>query len=98
MDLFVVEVGCRLVSDGVFEMRKVEVLEMMRETEPQGLKWCSNDGTIQLGDNHFARRLNNSTSGVVNDNVIDAGLTIPSQLSHYRAKPFVRPRQLREIF
>ena len=38
MDLFIVEVGCRLVSDGVFEMRKIEVLEMMRETDPERLK------------------------------------------------------------
>jgi hypothetical protein len=38
MDLLVVKVGCRLVSDGVFEMRKLEVLELMRETDPEGLK------------------------------------------------------------
>jgi hypothetical protein len=38
MNLLVVKVGCRLVSDGVFEMRKIEVLEMMRETDPEKLK------------------------------------------------------------
>jgi hypothetical protein len=38
MDLLVVKVRCRLVSDGVFEMRKIEVLEMMRETDPEKLK------------------------------------------------------------
>jgi hypothetical protein len=36
--LLVVKVGCRLVSDGVFEMRTIEVLEMTRETDPERLK------------------------------------------------------------